>query len=161
MKAPDGWHAIKEFYGWNEHYLGDLPSWEANMELVRPPHGRVFTYDGKPARGIRVHAKISAELGVCLELIAQAGLWRFVEAIGGGYNFRTQRGSASKLSMHSLGAAVDFDPAANPLGMDIENTALGSEPGLGVVRIFEGRGWTWGGHWGRPDSMHVQFAAGF
>ena len=160
IKAPNGWKEIQEFYGWSPDYLADLSKWEAGMIVVPPPEGYRFTYDDQPARGLRVHRKIADELAACLALVRDAGLWPFVSAIGGGYNFRKQRGS-SKISMHALGAAVDFDPHRNALGEDPANTALGTEPGAGVVRIFQARGWTWGGDWGRPDSMHVQFGGGF
>ena len=160
LKAPNGWPEIKDFYGWSEHYMGDLANWEGLMVLVPPPAGQVFTYDGRPCRGIRVHPKIAEELKVCLAQAAAAGLWEFVKATGGGYNFRAQRGS-SKLSMHSLGAAIDIDPENNPLGIKPEHTLLGRDRGLLVVEIFESRGWTWGGRWARPDSMHLQWGRGF
>jgi hypothetical protein len=160
VKAPHGWDEIRKFYCWRDSYMQDLDAWEREMVLVRPPQGRIFTYAGQPARGLRVHPRISLELAKALAEISDAGLWRFVQAIGGGYNFRRMRG-ANKLSTHSLGAAVDFDPDNNGLGVPVERTALGTEPGLGVVRILEARGWTWGGRWWRPDAMHGQFCSGY
>jgi hypothetical protein len=169
VNAPFGWPAIRSFYGWEDRFLVDLAGWEARMVIVPAPRGCSFFFDqdadtirdpGEGARGIRVHPRIAIELAECLRLIHDAGLWRFVEPIAGGYMFRQQRGG-SKLSMHALGGAVDFDVARNPFRVDPERTALGTDPGLGVVRIFEEHGWQWGGRWDQPDAQHLQFGGGF
>lgn len=169
MDAPFGESAIRKFYGWEDRFAFNQAALESMMVVVPAPLGQHFYYDAnangvedanEKARGIRVHAKLEQELRVCLQLIVDAGLWHFVSAEAGGYNFRQQRGS-DKLSMHSLGAAIDFDPVRNPFKRPAELCALGTEPGLGVVRIFEARGWSWGGRWSRPDSMHVNFGGGF
>lgn len=170
MKVPNGLQEIKEFYGWSDHYLFDLPSWEALMIVVPPPKGREFYFDknadgdrdpGEGARGLRVHPRIAEELNVCLHRVSAADLWGFVECVAGGYRFRMQKGSFVKLSMHAFGAAVDFDAIHNGLGVKPELTRMGSKRGLEVVRIFEERGWTWGGRFSRPDAMHMQFGSGF
>lgn len=169
LEMPFGYAEICKFYGWEDRYLKDLSQWEAQMVVVPAPPGFHFYYDknadgdqdtGEASKGPRVHAKIADELRVCLQLIADAGLWHFVSSQAGGYTFRTQRGS-TKLSMHAFGAAVDFDPVRNPFKRPSELTALGTEPGLEVVRIFESRGWVWGGRWSRPDGMHLQAGGGF
>ena len=169
MNAPFGWASVRSFYGWEDRFLMDLAGWEARMVVVPAPPGCSFFYDadadtirdpGESSRGIRVHPKIAGELAACLLEIHDAGLWRFVEPIAGGYAFRAQRGGA-RLSMHALGGAADFDVARNPFRVDPERTALGTEPGLGVVAIFERRGWEWGGRYDRPDAMHFGFAGGY
>lgn len=169
MQAPFGWEQIRKFYGWEERFLADLASWEARMKIVPAPQGCHFFYDkdvdgmedvGEFSKGIRVHQAIFEETQACFEAIRDAGLWSFIESQAGGYVFRTQRGS-KKLSMHSLGAAIDFDPRRNPFRAVPETTALGTMPGIRVVKIFEARGWTWGGRWDRADSMHFQFGGGF
>lgn len=139
------------------------------MVVVKAPPGVSFFFDkdsdgvrdeGESSRGIRVHPACADSLANALLEVKAIGLWRFVESCAGGYAWRPQRGS-SKLSMHSLGAAVDFDARRNPLGRHPDLTALGTQPGFGVVRIFERHGWTWGGHWARPDAMHFQMGGGF
>lgn len=156
MTYPHGWDAIAKFYGYKAGV-----SLESKTVVVPAPNGFAFTYDGKPSRGIRVHHLIAMDFAQILHEVAAAGLWRYVSAHSGGFAIRMQRGSAAKVSLHSLGAAVDFDAPNNPLGVPPSQTRLGSGDGLKVVAIFEAHGWEWGGNWHRPDSMHVQAATGF
>lgn len=167
MRKPHGWDDIARFYGWSA-FKGDLAEWERRMIVVPPPAGCSFYFDkntneredaGERSKGIRVHPVLADELFSALTLIKAAGLWKYVERISGGYAWRPQRGS-TKLSTHSLGIAIDFDADNNPLGKPPEETLLGTE-GRGVVDIFEGFGWQWGGTWGRPDAMHVQACSGY
>lgn len=72
---------------------------------------------------------------------------------GGGYNFRLMRGS-TRLSMHSWGCAVDFDPARNGFGDSTPNF----ENYPAVLSAFAAECWTWGGQWTRADGMHWQAA---
>jgi hypothetical protein len=182
VNFPRGWDEIAAFYGWDafaRKHAGKSgkdfdaavrAEWEPRMVLVKAPPGCSFYFDAdadgtrdtnETMRGIRVHPMVADELAAALLEISKAGLWRFVEACAGGYAFRMQRGSMAKVSLHSLGAAIDFDAIHNAMGADLKRTRLGTEPGLGVVRIFEARGWTWGGRFGRTDAMHVQAASGF
>lgn len=161
LVAPFGFDEIIKFYGWEPRFMNDLPSWEARMVVVHAPLGAEFLFGTQHASGIRVHGKIANEFEDRLIEVRNAGLWDYLQHESGGYNFRLQKGSNSKLSMHCFGAAIDFDAEHNPLGRPAPLTRLGSEPGLEVVRIFQRGGWTWGGEWGRPDSMHLQFGGGF
>lgn len=74
---------------------------------------------------------------------------------GGSWVYRTMRGGL-KLSTHSWGIALDWNPAENAQG------TAGNMPGW-WVGIWEGLGWTWGGMWrGKSrDPMHVQRASGY
>jgi hypothetical protein len=72
-------------------------------------------------------------------------------------------------SRHAYGRAVDVNPVQNPYvgpdgtvrprnGMPYVDRTVG-HPGLIrpdglVVRAFERRGWTWGGHWDAPVDYH-------
>lgn len=168
MKAPHGWSEIAAFYKLDT-FQGQADI-ERHMVLVKAPPGASFFFDrdadgmqdaDESMRGIRVHPQIADGLVSCLLEIRAAGLWRFIQSCSGGYTSRLQKGSLSKISMHALGAAIDFDPLRNPLGADLSVTTLGTEPGRGVVRIFERQGWTWGGDFPRRDSMHVQYGSGY
>jgi peptidoglycan LD-endopeptidase CwlK len=81
-----------------------------------------------------------------------------------GFNFRTIEGT-TKLSMHSLGRAVDINPTQNPViypngiiapeGAVYQpgesGTVTGDHP---VVREFLKRGWHWGGNFEQPKDYH-------
>jgi hypothetical protein len=169
VRYPNGWDDIARFYGWPA-FRGDLADWERRMVVVRPPEGVSFFFDknanqyedfGEHSRGLRVHPILADDLVSVLAEVKAAGLWEYVASVSGAYAWRNQRGSATKLSMHSLGAALDFNAPANPLGTPPAETLMGSELGLGVVRIFERHGWTWGGRFSRPDAMHFQAGGRF
>jgi len=75
-----------------------------------------------------------------------------LDQFGGGYVYRKVVGG-KLLSMHSWGIAIDINPARNALG------TAGTMPDW-YVKIWEDRGWTWGGRFSRKDPMHFQFASG-
>lgn len=73
---------------------------------------------------------------------------------GGGYNPRTIRGSA-EWSEHAYGAAIDINPATNPMLMGKLKTDLPSDIGDIAAR----HGIKWGGSFhDRPDPMHFEIA---
>lgn len=60
----------------------------------------------------------------------------------------------NRLSLHSYGIAVDFDPSLNPYGD--RPAVLDRYPKF--VEVFERNGWRWGGRW-KPasrDKMHFE-----
>lgn len=57
------------------------------------------------------------------------------------------------LSMHSYGAAVDFDWDLNPYGKG-SGTPMHENPRF--YETFEEAGWTWGGRWRTPDPHHFE-----
>ena len=80
------------------------------------------------------------------------------------FNFRVIEGTA-KLSMHSLGKAVDINPVQNPViyanGVIAPEgaTYLSQERGTltadhAVVQEFFKRGWHWGGNFEQPKDYH-------
>lgn len=84
-----------------------------------------------------------------------------------GYNCRTVAGS-STLSNHARGQAIDINPLHNPYvkGSTVDPPEgepwadrSRQDPGMirsgdAVVRAFQARGWSWGGHWSSPDYQH-------
>lgn len=158
--------AAASFYGNNVKIVKGVasadPAWEkANLVLVPIPWKAVASWDKSlTIKSFRVHRKVAESLGRILNKIWQdfGCSQKAIEAanlhlIGGGYNWRQMRG-ISRLSMHALGCAVDFDPDHNGLG----DPTPAMDPR--VIAAFEAEGWIWGGRWSvqRRDGMHFQAA---
>ena len=169
MTSPNGYSQVLEFYGDPRVLVqtdGRVSSlWELRMSRVLFPTplplgwtvGKDST--GKPlevkyAKAATVHQNLAEELKNIFKLLEREGLWIKLRTFDGAYTWRMQRNSATKLSMHSFGAALDFDAATNQLGQ--KDGDINQE----IVQVFESRGWTWGGRFQRPDPMHFQFAKG-
>jgi hypothetical protein len=71
----------------------------------------------------------------------------------GSFCYRSMR-TASTLSMHAYGCAIDIDAVHNPLGKKGSRLKAMSA----WVKAFEAEDWIWGGRWSRPDAMHFQAA---
>ena len=80
------------------------------------------------------------------------------------FNFRVIEGT-TKLSMHSLGKAVDINPVQNPViypnGVIAPQSAKYSPSNAGtfsagnpIVQEFIKRGWHWGGNFDQPKDYH-------
>ena len=79
---------------------------------------------------------------------------RRLDQHGGGFNFRKIT-AGSKLSLHSYGIAIDWDPEHNPRKRPITKTL----PDWWYT-TWRDHGWTDGRDYQTPDPMHVQFASG-
>ncbi len=122
------------------------------VDLPEPlPLGWVRT---RFAKRVRVNQAIAPVVDATFNELYCDGAWRHLKTYDGGYVFRLSRGS-SRLSMHALGGALDFNAFQNRLGQ--RDFKMHPE----VVRIFRRYGWTWGGRWRRPDAMHFQFGTRF
>jgi hypothetical protein len=168
VRPPNGREAIYEFAGFNvgQHITAEgklTVLWEAS-HITRVPLPRPLKLSYAPevsATKIAVHVKAAESLSKALVAIDDAKLWPLLDPFGGGFEFR-RIGGSDKLSLHSLGLAIDFDPAHNARDQRPENTRFGGTPdGLAVVRLFELHGWFWGGRFTtRFDAMHFQFGTG-
>lgn len=135
----------------------DSHLWEVSLGLVKvdfPEPLPISFAPAKKAYGMRVHPISKDAWAHAFSLLEHEGLWRELHTFGGSYNFRLQRGSDSKISLHSWGLAADFDTLNLPLGSD-------KDMHPGVVQVFESIGFTYGGRWMRPDPQHIQFCTNY
>ncbi len=178
MQTPNGRKEIDALFGYPANNDGTLnEAWEGeNIRKVPPPDGWTLYYqDDKVGlvlvSGIRMHKLLADSFQGALD-----DIWNFAkrqigssvsdDAIrdwlhkkrldqhGGGFNFRKITGG-SKLSLHSYGIAIDWDPDHNPRKRPLTMTL----PDW-WYNIWATHGWTDGRHFQTPDPMHVQFATG-
>jgi hypothetical protein len=69
---------------------------------------------------------------------------------GGCFSSRFIRGSASAISTHTWGGAIDINVSQNPFGGTPHQDPR-------IVAAFERWGFTWGGRWLIPDGMHFEY----
>lgn len=127
-----------------------------NLVPITPPFQ--MYYDDHPIKTITVNKMIAtALLLVFNEILDKCGHDQSkvdalgVSAYGGCYNYRPIRGSTN-ISNHAFGAAIDIDPAHNPLGAKV-----GKMSPI-VIAAFKNQGALWGGDYnGRKDWMHFEF----
>jgi len=116
-------------------------------------------YEGKPVtRGVKIHKKLASSLAaVFADIAAHFGneVPQCVVNYSGAYADRKVRGSATKLSCHAFGAAIDLDAEHNPMNRSHNSGTM--HPA--VIEAFKKQGWFWGGDFrARQDPMHFQAA---
>lgn len=177
MKTPNGRAAIEGMFGNPAHSDGTLnQAWEgANIRKVAPPDKWQLYYQDDhglvPVSGIRMHRLLEDVFQLALDDIWQFAVheiggnptdaavraWlhkRRLDQHGGGFNFRKIT-AGSKLSLHSYGIAIDWDPDHNPRQKPLKKTL----PDW-WYDLWAKRGWSDGRHFNTPDPMHVQIATG-
>ena len=80
-----------------------------------------------------------------------------IDLFGGCLNVRRMKGG-KRWSMHSWGAAIDFDPTRNGLRSNHRNARLAQPDAEPFWRIWEDEGWVSLGRSKDYDWMHVQAA---
>ena len=177
MNTPNGRAEIEAMFGNPANSNGTLnEAWEgANIRKVPPPDGWQLFYHGDSGlvkvSGIRMHRLLRDSFVAVLDEVwehardeiggaatdDQIRAWlhqRRLDRHGGGFNFRKIT-AGSKLSLHSYGIAIDWDPANNPRKKPLTKTL----PDW-WFDIWKKHGWSDGRHFPTPDPMHVQFATG-
>jgi len=177
METPHGRKEIEQVFGNPANSDGTLnEAWEgANIRKVPPPDGWLLYYQSDAGlvrvSGIRMHRLLRDSFVAVLDDIwdyarnqigaaatdDQIRAWlhkRRLDQHGGGFNFRKIT-AGSKLSLHSYGIAIDWDPVNNPRKKPLTKTL----PDW-WYEIWERHGWSDGRHYSTPDPMHVQFATG-
>lgn len=85
-----------------------------------------------------------------LQNVINRGLADQVKTWDGCFNIRKKR-SATSMSLHSWGIAIDINAAWNGFG---RNPTMSPE----LVKCFTDVGFDWGGTWSKPDGMHFQLS---
>jgi hypothetical protein len=177
METPNGRKEIEALFGNPANTDGTLnEAWEGeNIRKIAPPDGWILYYQADSGlvqvSGIRLHRLLEDSLLAVLDDIwshareqigtgatdDQIRAWlhqRRLDQHGGGFNFRKITGG-TKLSLHSYGIAIDWDPEHNPRKKPLTNTL----PNW-WYEIWQNHGWSEGRNFPTPDPMHVQFATG-
>ncbi len=179
MNTPNGYTEIIQMFGNPANADGSLNhAWEdANIIKVPPPSQWRLFYQSDaitliPISGIRMHHLLAGSFITVMQEIwdhakqlvsatasdDEVRAWLHqnrLDQTGGGFNFRMSTGDTSKLSLHSFGIAIDWDPLHNPHKKPLTKTL----PDW-WYDIWNRNGWSDGRHFKKPDPMHVQFATG-
>lgn len=179
MSTPDGYSQIIATFGNPSNADGSLNhAWyHASIVTVAPPAGwRLYYQAGAntltPVNGISMHYLLK---DVYLQVMQS--IWAYavqqiggspaddavrnwlhalrLDITGGGFNYRPSTGDPTKLSLHSYGIAIDWDPLHNPH----KKPMVQSLPNW-WYDLWSQKGWSDGRHFNTPDPMHVQFATG-
>jgi hypothetical protein len=116
----------------------------------------IRTEDVPQLGNVECNKAILPDLMAAMREITAKGLAKLVDTAdfvreGGCFNPRVTRFSdGGALSSHSWGIAVDLNVDVNPLGGKPHQ-----DPRL--VAIMASHGFTWGGHWLRPDGAHFEW----
>jgi len=81
-----------------------------------------------------------------------------LDVFGGCLNVRKMRGSSTKWSIHSWGAAIDLDPNKNALKMTDKEATFAKPDYRDFWKIVESEGWVSLGRARNYDWMHFQAA---
>lgn len=161
-RPPRGIREIRQVYGDIAVVGGQVVSpagWESrNMVLVRDFPGIPLRGDGGAGR-LYVHAAAELPLRAALERCVILGDGYAIRTIGC-FAPRMKRSNSGELSLHAFGCAVDINAAENPQARLGTPDCRRDIPDA-WVEAFESAGWTWGGHFPRPDPMHFQLASNY
>lgn len=161
LAAPHGLQQIVATFGDIYDYIrpgGDLdPRWQADyLAAMELPFPMTLSWDpSKSVNRMTCHKRMLEGFSAVFGLVQSNGLESRISSFGGCFSFRQQR-TGVRLSTHSWGIAIDLNPASNPQGSPGNMDA-------GLIEIFRGAGFEWGGDWQGmvQDPMHFQFCSGF
>jgi hypothetical protein len=128
----------------NLHY-GD-PYTEKHMVLFDVPANMEI---GAIPKRVYCNKDLVKPLTDALNHLIARGFVHELKTWDGCFQIRKIRGSASTLSLHSWGLAIDVNAAWNGLGKEPQ---LSSE----FVKCFTDAGFVWGGQFKRKDGMHFE-----
>lgn len=134
-----------------------------NQMQIRVPFPMRLAWDTNTiVNKITVHQKIADQtLGALGDILTTYGSEKISELgldlFGGSLNVRKMRGGTN-WSMHSWGAAFDFDPARNQLRWGKDRAQFAKPEYQDYLDIWEARGATSLLRAANMDAMHIQFA---
>lgn len=161
LEPPYGLDQIVTVFGNIFEYIDDSgalsPDWESEFfTRATLPFSIPLSWDlTKTVRNLYCHKKLADIFPAVFADIARDGLQDRIKTFGGCFNYRSKR-NGSKISTHSWAIAIDLNPGSNQMG-------TGGDMDSGIVEIFRGYGFTWGGDWSgsNKDPMHFQFCSGY
>lgn len=165
---PIGQLEIYHFFGYNpenQYWLRTKVTTFEQLFIVSLKLPEPILYDDGHTiiRAIQIHKSLAGSVyDILNKLRVLPGVWNQLR-FSGSYVYRTKRGN-SGMSMHSLGAAIDFNAAQFPMqeehnSRDPLNKVDYPQWFQTVIYIFESHGWKWGGDFGDP--MHFQYGSGY
>ena len=102
--------------------------------------------------------KVSDELSALIK--TQPHLKKYVEKLGGTFNWRTIAGTEI-LSAHSFGIAIDLNTKVSAYWRESSSAKIPYFSRLNypieIIKIFEAHGFIWGGKWYHYDTMHFEY----
>lgn len=135
------------------------PSWArqnlVQVDVTQFPGFPTFP-GGKAVTVISMHRQVAPVFTATMQLAAERGLLAKLREYNGCYVPRHMGWTPGRpLSVHSWGAAVDFDASTNGYGVPEGRMQINRD----FVQLMESAGWTWGGRWTREyaDGMHFQW----
>lgn len=81
---------------------------------------------------------------------------KFLEAMGGTFNWRTVAGT-NRASSHSFGVSLDLNPGLGDYWRWSKNPKWTNRVPAAIVAAFEEEQFVWGGRWHRYDTMHFEW----
>jgi hypothetical protein len=161
MAVPNGLEQILETFGDIYKYVrpdGSLdPRWQVDfLAPVALPFPLVLSWDHSTSISrFLCHKLLTGRFKDIFDRVQAGRLQPKIESYGGCFAFRPKR-TNTKLSTHIWGIAIDLNPETNAQG-------TAGDMDAGVIEIFRGAGFKWGGDWERQtrDPMHFQFCTGY
>jgi len=161
LLPPRGLTEILAAFGDIYEYIrsdGSLgPRWQTDhLASVSLPFPLRLSWDhSQSVSRMMCHKRLVLTFSAIFDQLQERGLQSRVSSLGGCFAFRPQR-TGMKLSSHCWGIAIDLNPETNPQGSS-------GNMDSGVIEIFRGAGFEWGGDWPQRarDPMHFQFCSGY
>jgi D-alanyl-D-alanine carboxypeptidase len=140
---------------WTKVYFGEFAAHPTAGGIAIDPawvRANIVTADVPILGHVTCNRSLIPPLRAALRTIQTAGDARLVDPAhyGGCFAERLIRGSASQISQHAYGAAIDINVSTNPLGATPTQD-------LRVIDAFHREGFVWGGDFLRQDGMHFEY----